>query len=300
MNPLGEFLRARRERVDPAALGLRTVGPRRTPGLRREELASLAGISVEYLIRLERGRDRNPSAAVVASLADVLGLDDAARDHLATLADVRLDVDFADEVVVEPIRALMGQWTQPAIVMNRFMDLLAVNAAAVSMHSALGLEPGDNMVRTLFFDSQASSIYPDFEDVAAESVANLRSLTGGDIDHPRLRDLVGELSLHSPLFAEIWARNDVQVKSNGTKKMILPDVGMIELRWDTLEVSGARGQCVVVYQPIPGTGSAEKLAALDTAVSGSGVGRVRPAAVSTAKPSRDQYSNPPISSRTRR
>ena len=265
MTALGEFLRARRERVDPTSLGLRTVGPRRTPGLRREEVASLAGISVEYLVRLERGRDRNPSAAVVASLADVLGLDDSERDHLAALADVRIDVDFADHDVVEPIRVLMGQWQQPAIVMNRFMDLLAINDAGVVLHGALGLEVGDNMLRKLFLDPQARPIYLDFEDVAAETVANLRSLTGADIDHPHLRDLVGELSLHSPLFAEIWARNDVQVKSSGSKRMHFADVGVVELHWDTLEVAGARGQRVVVYQPVEGTGSAEKLARLDAA-----------------------------------
>lgn len=254
MTALGEFLRARRERVDPTSLGLRTVGPRRTPGLRREEVASLAGISVEYLVRLERGRDRNPSAAVVASLADVLGLDDSERDHLAALADVRIDVDFADHDVVEPIRVLMGQWQQPAI-----------NDAGVVLHSALGLEVGDNMLRKLFLDPQARPIYLDYEDVAAETVANLRSLTGADIDHPHLRDLVGELSLHSPLFAEIWARNDVQVKSSGSKRMRFADVGVVELHWDTLEVAGARGQRVVVYQPVEGTGSAEKLARLDAA-----------------------------------
>ncbi len=262
MSALGDFLRARRERVDPATLGLRTVGPRRTPGLRREELASLAGISVEYLIRLERGRDRNPSAAVVASLADVLGLDDAARDHLAALADVRIDVDFVDDNVVEPIRVLMSQWQQPAIVMNRFMDLLAINDAGLAIHSAIGLTVGDNMLRRLFRDPRARSIYLDFDDIAAESVANLRSLTGSDIDHPRLRDLVGELSLHSPQFAEIWARNDVQIKTNGVKRMQLPSVGIVEVRWDTLEVAGARGQCVVVYQPT-GASSALKLAELD-------------------------------------
>ncbi len=265
MTALGEFLRARRERVDPTTLGLRTVGPRRTPGLRREEVASLAGISVEYLVRLERGRDRNPSAAVVASLADVLGLDDAEREHLAALADVRIDVDFADHEVVEPIRVLMAQWQQPAIVMNRIMDLLAINDAGAALHQAIGTVPGDNMLRKLFLDSHAPSIYPDYELLAAETVANLRSLTGADIDHPRLRDLVGELSLHSPLFAEIWARNEVQVKSSGAKRIVLADVGVVELRWDTLEVAGARGQRVVVYQPVEGTGSDEKLARLDAA-----------------------------------
>lgn len=265
MTALGEFLRARRERVDPATLGLRTVGPRRTPGLRREELASLAGISVEYLIRLERGRDRNPSAAVVSGLADVLGLDDSERDHLAALADVRIDVDFSDDEVGESIRVLMAQWRQPAIVMNRFMDLLAVNDAGAPLHGALGIGVGDNMLRKLFLDPRARPIYLDFEEVAAEIVANLRSLTGGDIDHPRLRDLVGEFSLRSRLFAKIWARNDVQVKSRGSKRMLLPEVGVLELRWDTLEVAGARGQRVVVYQPVEGTGSAEKLLRLEAA-----------------------------------
>lgn len=236
------------------------MGPRRTPGLRREEVAGLAGISVEYLIRLERGRDRNPSAAVIAALAQVLRLDDDGHAHLAALAEVHTDPDYVDDRVPDAgLLTLLNEWPHPAILMNRFMDLLAVNRAGRTLHNHLALDVGDNMTRALFLDPRARSIYPDFDDVAAENVANLRALAGRDAHHPALVQLVGELSLSSDEFTQLWARNEVQTKTTGTKRLDLPDVGRLTLTWHTFEVSGAPGQLLVVYAPVADTGTAEIL-----------------------------------------
>lgn len=263
-NALGEFLRAQRERCDPASLGLRTLGPRRTPGLRREELASLAGISVEYLIRLERGRDRRPSGPVVNALADVLGLDDHARAHLAALAAVHLDLADRDEtdVVDDEVLALMEGWHEPAVVMNRFLDVLAFNTLGRLVHERLGLSVGDNLTRALFLDSRVRAAFGDVEDVMAENVANLRALAGKDPGHPRLTSLVGELSIASQTFARLWADNVVVDKTSGRKAMQIPGVGELSFIWHALLLPSAARHVVVVYRPEVGTGTAERLAAL--------------------------------------
>jgi len=258
-HPLGAFLRARRERVDPGILGLRTIGPRRTPGLRREELAGMAGISVEYLVRLERGRDRNPSPSVVHALAEALNLDEAARAHLALLADVRLDPDYADAGVAETLQALIESLPYPAMVLNRFVDVLALNQSGLALYARLGLHVGDNLTLALFLDPRSRDHYPDFDQVSAEAVANLRALAGASSSHPRLVALVGELSLGSPEFAALWAQNEVQAKSGGTKRIDVAGIGRLTLRWDSLAATGAPGQMVVAYQPVAGTGTAELL-----------------------------------------
>lgn len=261
---LGSFLRARREQVEPSQVGLRTLGPRRTPGLRREEVASLAGISVEYLVRLERGRDRRPSPGVVESLADVLMLDHDGRAHLAALADLRHDaVDESDAVAAELIE-LMETWSHPAIVMNRFLDLLAVNGAGGPLHLALGLEPGDNMARAFFLGGRARELYPDHDQIAEEVVGNLRALGGVDVRHPRLVELVGELSVANDQFATLWARAEVWRRTNGQKRIRIAGAGTIALSWVGLEVAASPGQMLVAYHAQAGSVSAERLAELTT------------------------------------
>ena len=248
-NLLGEFLRARRERVDPATLGLRTMGVRRTPGLRREEVAAQAGISVEYLVRLERGRDRRPSPAVVAALADVLRLDPDGAAHLAQLAD--LPDGRGGEIVDEMsdvVRRLLDTWPNPTIVTNSLLDLIGTNAAGEDLHRGIELEVGDNMVRSLFLDPRAPEVYLDYDTVARESVGNLRAWSGPNPSNPRLIALVGELSVRSTHFARLWGEGEVQTKTNGTKTIAHPDLGVLELEWTTLEVAAAPGQFVVAYQ----------------------------------------------------
>ncbi len=249
-NRLGDFLRARRERVDPATLGLRTMGVRRTPGLRREEVAANAGISVEYLVRLERGRDRRPSAAVVSALAEVLQLDVDATAHLAQLAELPdgRGGDVVDEMSAV-LRRLLDSWPNPTIVTNSLLDLIGTNAAGEELHRGIGLEVGDNMVRSLFLDPRAREVFVEYDTVARESVGNLRAWSGANPSHPRLAALVGELSIRSEHFARLWGEGEVQTKANGSKIIRHPDHGVLELEWTTLEVAAAPGQFVVAYQP---------------------------------------------------
>ncbi|MDF0529456.1 helix-turn-helix transcriptional regulator [Tsukamurella sp. 8F] len=259
-NQLGEFLRARRERVDPASLGLRTMGVRRTPGLRREEVAAQAGISVEYLVRLERGRDRRPSPAVVAALVDVLQLDAHGAAHLARLAELPPDRggDVVDEIA-PVLRRLIDSWPNPTIVTNSLLDLIGTNASGEELHRGIGLEVGDNMARSLFLDPQAREVFLDYETVTTETVGNLRALSGSNPSHPRLMALVGELSVRSELFARLWGGGEVQGKTNGHKVIAHPDLGVLELEWSTLEVAAAPGQLVVAYQAAAGTASERAL-----------------------------------------
>lgn len=265
-NPLGEFLRARRERVDPATVGLRALGSRRTPGLRREEVAALAGISVEYLVRLERGRDRHPSPSVVTALTSVLQLDADGRAHLDALADPRAG-EIADVVddVSDLVDRLIGGMSTPTIVTNSVLDLIAVNTAGEQLHRGIGLSVGDNMARELFLRPQARDIYVEFERVASETVGNLRSMSGRGGVHPRLEQLVGELSVASPEFARLWAVGEVAQKTNGTKVIEHPDLGRLELEWSTLQVAAVPGQLVVAYQAVPGTRAVNILTELGSA-----------------------------------
>lgn len=247
-SPLGTFLRERRARVDPATIGLRTIGPRRTPGLRREEVATMAGISVEYLIRLERGRDRSPSEAVVRGLSAALRLDDHGAAHLAALAGLHARLpDAGDDFVDVTLDRMMQQWPYPAVVMNRFLDLLAVNDAGAALHAGIGLRPGVNMARAFFLDPIAEEVYLDQDQIADEVVANLRAMAGTDPEHPRLAELVGELSARSAQFAERWSAGVVAHKTAGSKRIHHPLVGDLTLDWTTLQISAAPGQFLVNY-----------------------------------------------------
>lgn len=258
-NVLGDFLRTRRERTDPGVHGLRAVGSRRTPGLRREEVAGLAGISVEYLIRLERGRDRNPSAAVIEALARVLKLDEDETVHLARLAHVRLDPSYAGDAVADDVLRLIEQWSTPIVVTNQYLDVLATNRSGRLLHAGMGLRDGDNVLRELFVSPDARHVYPDYDEIAQEAVANLRSLAGSDPVDPRLVALVGELSIASPLFATLWARADVRGKTSGSKRIRHHTAGLLELDWSTLQVAAAPGQLVVAYQAGPDSRTAQVL-----------------------------------------
>ncbi|MCX6468126.1 MAG: helix-turn-helix transcriptional regulator [Corynebacteriales bacterium] len=262
-NQLGEFLRARRERVSPAAVGLLAIGHRRTPGLRREEVAAGAGISIDYLIRLERGRDRHPSPAVVDALADVLGLDADGRAHLADLADPRAGQGVPLVATAsEPIRVLIDSWPNPTIVTNGVLDLIGANSAGERLHRDIGLQIGDNMARALFLEPGAREIYLGFDDVAVEVVGNLRSMSASSGRHPELTALVGELSVASDHFARLWAQGEVRGKSDGVKVIAHPEHGRLDLRWSTLHVAGAPGEMIVTYSAEAGSESERVLAAL--------------------------------------
>jgi transcriptional regulator with XRE-family HTH domain len=264
-NALGEFLRARRALVRPEDVGITSGGVRRVPGLRREEVAMLAGISSDYYLRLEQGRDRNPSVQVLQALARVLCLDDDMTTHLIGLArPVRTGSPrrtARPEKVPTSIRRLIDGWTgNPAYVQNRFTDILAVNALAAALSP--NYAPGVNLIRAVFLDPAERALRRDWEDATAEGVASLRAHAGSDVDDPRLVELVGELSVHSERFRTLWSRHDVRPRRSRLSRLTHPQVGDLELHSNKFGISGADDLVLVVFHPEPGSRSADLLAML--------------------------------------
>lgn len=263
-NRLGEFLRARRELVRPGDVGLPDLGRRRVQGLRREELALLAGVSADYYIRLEQGRDRHPSDAILEALAKVLRLDEAALRHLHALARPSARPRRGKprpERVAPGLARLLAAWSHtPAFVVDRCLDVLAHNPLAAALHGEFG--PGTNLVRLVFLQPKGCGIYVEWEKVADDTVGSLRVAAGADPDDPRLTELVGELSLKSEEFRRRWARHEVREKTSGTKRFQHPIVGELTLGYETFSVNGAAGQMLVVYHAEQGSESERALARL--------------------------------------
>src|ERR1700678_1006660 len=220
-NALGEYLRARRELVDPAAAGLPVVGVRRTPGLRREEVATLAGISADYYLRLEQGRDRNPSPQVLTALARVLGLDATATSYLLSVAASRPTKTRAKgarpETVPASIRQLIAAINLPAFVESRMFDVLAANPRATALSPSM--RAGENRLRSMFLDPAERDLYPDWPKAIGGMIASFRASIGPDPGDPRIAQLVGELSLASEPFRKLWARHDVRYLAGGAGTM---------------------------------------------------------------------------------
>ncbi|GAA0971587.1 helix-turn-helix transcriptional regulator [Acrocarpospora macrocephala] len=260
-NALGEFLRARRALVQPEHAGLRGGGLRRVPGLRREEVAILAGISSEYYLRLEQGRDRNPSVQVLEALAEVLRLNADTTAYMISLtrprpADARRP--WQPETVPASIRQLIDGWTtNPAFVQNKFTDVLAANALATAL--APKFAPGVNLLRAAFLDESHRERHRDWEEMMEEGVAGLRAHVGPDVDDPRLTELVNELSAHSDHFRRLWDRHDVQPKRGRAVRLRHPQVGDIELLKNKLTIGGTDDLILVVFHAEPGTRNTELL-----------------------------------------
>ncbi|MFI2760493.1 helix-turn-helix domain-containing protein [Streptomyces echinatus] len=261
-NALGEYLRARRELTDPADAGLPVVGVRRTPGLRREEVATLAGISADYYLRLEQGRDRNPSPQVLQALARVFRLDATATEHLLSLTTARPPAPRRPrrEVVPLGIRQLLDTINLPAFVESRMFDVLAANRLATAVSP--NIRPGANRLRALFLDAAEQDLHPDWEQAVRGMVAGFRTSVGSDVDDPRIVRLVGELSLASDTFRRLWARHDVTPLAGGTMRLRHPRAGLLELRREKLPISDSGGQILAVYHAEPGSASARALEAL--------------------------------------
>ncbi|MCW2896026.1 MAG: hypothetical protein QOH87_2199 [Trebonia sp.] len=261
---LGEYLRARRALVRPEDAGLATVGRRRVPGLRRAELATLAGISSEYYLRLEQGHDQHPSPQVIDAVARALQLDEDATAYLHVLAQPEAAARRRAQVEHAPpsIEQLIAAWPgTPAFVQNRHLDVLAVNALASALSPVFS--PGVNLVRATFLDPRARRLLSGDQDGAeARAVARLRALAGPDAGDPRLVELVGELSARSDRFRRLWARHDVEVAAFPARTFSHPLVGPLELQAEWLAVTGAEGQFLVVYHAAPGSPSEQALTRL--------------------------------------
>jgi transcriptional regulator with XRE-family HTH domain len=260
---LGDYLRARRELVQPDSVGLPAGGVRRVAGLRREEVAMLAGISSDYYLRLEQGRDRNPSIQVLEALSRVLRLDQAATDYLLGLATPRPRHRRRRpkrETVPASIRQLLHVVGLPAFVEGRYFDVLAANSVAGALSP--NLQEGQNRLWAVFLDPAEQALYRDWEQATARMVAGFRESVGTDTDDPRFVQLVGELSLSSERFRQLWARHDVQVREGMPALIRHPQVGDLTVSREKLAIGGTDGQLLVIYHAQPGTSSAEKLALL--------------------------------------
>ncbi|WP_314149285.1 helix-turn-helix transcriptional regulator [uncultured Leifsonia sp.] len=255
-NRLGAYLRARRDLVSPAMAGLPAGDNRRVPGLRREEVAMLAGISADYYLRLERGRDANPSVQVLESLARVLQLDDVERAYLIGLGTGRPRARRrrTEERVPERLRHLLATIGVPAFVEGRSFDVLAANDLAVALSPRL--RPGHNRLRSLLLDPEEQAFQRDWTAATAGIVAALRANIGDDVDDPRFVELVGELALSSERFRALWARHDVRTLEGGTAVIDHPVMGELRLHRDKLPVDDV---ILVVYYPEAGSDSDEKL-----------------------------------------
>ncbi|MFI9832845.1 helix-turn-helix transcriptional regulator [Streptomyces sp. NPDC051913] len=269
---LGSFLRARRLRTASAGAGL-TVGPglRRTPGLRREELATLAGISIDYYVRLERGKETRPSPSVLDALARALHLDDAEHQHLRELA--ARAARYVAEPAPPPSRAvrphlkliLESLRPSPAYIVSRTDDLLAANPGGLRLLPGIEEWPFKqrNIARYLFLHPAARDLFPDWAAQAAGCVARLRALAGTDPDAPDLTRLAGELLLKSAEFARLWERYDIKGHAYGRNTFHHPEVGDLTLGHQSMHVEGTPGHRLLMYYAEPGTPGDDSLVLLD-------------------------------------
>lgn len=264
-NALGEFLQAARARVQPGEAGLPTVGRRRVPGLRREEVAVLAGMNTDYYARLEQGRESRPSPQILDALSDALQLDDDAREHLYALTDTvptKRRAQPAEKVDPSLRQLLDGYDDTPAIVLNPALDLLALNDIGRALFSPF--VRADNLAYMTFLDPAGPIFYGNWQLSAESVVASLRHATGSNADYPRLLEVIDVLLDRSPEFSRLWRSPIVRDKRSDSKEMVHPDVGALTLNYHTFDVRGARGQQLVVYNAPANTPTAEKLSLLGT------------------------------------
>jgi transcriptional regulator with XRE-family HTH domain len=269
-NELGDFLRTRRAALTPKEAGITTWGSRRVPGLRREELAQLAGISVNYYIRLEQGQSANAGDAIIEALARALNLDDAERAHLYTLArptaTKRRRTTRTETPTAGAIALLVSMPQIPALLLGRRNDILAWNALG---HALLAdhLDPTaperpemrPNLLRLLFLDPHTRELHRQWHDEAALAVASLRYTAAQYPDDRLLAELIGDLSINSPEFARLWARHDVRLCSSGTKKLHHPEVGDLDLHYEILHLPDSHGQRLLTHTATEGSPAADAL-----------------------------------------
>ncbi|MFF5140123.1 helix-turn-helix transcriptional regulator [Streptomyces sp. NPDC013157] len=268
-NDLAGFLRACRTQITPEQAGLPTgPGLRRTPGLRREELATLAGVSIDYYTRLERGRETRPSPSVVDSLARALQLQEEEHEHLQRLAArTAPEPPTAPSRTVRPgVRLLLENLRpSPAYVLSRTLDILAANPGGLHLYAGIENWPAKqrNLARYYFLHPAAREVFPEWETRIRGCVARLRALAGTDPDAPDLAQLLGELLLKSADFARLWERYDVRPHRPGTKRFHHPQVGDVTLGYQTMQLEGTPGHRLVAYYADPGTPDHDAMLLLD-------------------------------------
>ncbi|HET9871462.1 MAG TPA: helix-turn-helix transcriptional regulator [Propionibacteriaceae bacterium] len=270
-----EFLISRRAKITPERAGLPQIGSRRVPGLRRGEVATLAGVSIEYYSKLERGALAGVSASVLDAIAGALQLDEAERAHLFHLAHAA----DGTSAMLRPRRRSGKRWTPrpslqwaldiittgPAIVRNGRMDLLATNHLGRAMHSSLyDSDPAvpPNFARYTFLDADAHRFYPNWELAADTCVAILRTEAGRDPHDKELHDLVGELSTRSEDFRMRWSSHNVRLHGAGTKQFHHPVVGDLTLIYESLDMVSEPGLTLTIYVAEPGSPTEHALALL--------------------------------------
>ncbi|MET7683055.1 helix-turn-helix transcriptional regulator [Streptomyces sp. NPDC005423] len=262
---LAEFLRTRRTRLRPQDVGLEPGPRRRVAGLRREELALLAGVSSDYYQRMEQGRDVRPSEQVLDALARALNFSTEETRHLHSLAaaartPVRRPRSHEPEEVPPTTLRLLGSTTSPALVVGRFLDVLAWNPLGGSLLGEFTRQPRrERNLLALFLHPEADHACPNRAATVAELTGMLRTQVAADPGHPRAVELVGELAVRSDEFAALWARHDVQEPTRGRMRVDHPMVGELNLDWDAYPIPGNSGPVLMVCTAPEGSPDAERL-----------------------------------------
>ena len=271
---MGAFLRKRRASLTPQDVGLVEYGARRVPGLRREEVAMMVGVSVTYYTRLEQGQHVNASDSVIDSLSRALALTDVERRHLYDLSGIRRrktarSVTKPDYARPGTRRLIENMNAVPSVLLGKRTEVLAWNKAGHHLVAGhLNFDSPDhpskrpNMTRMLFLDEPTHGLYPHWQSEAGRAVASLRLLSGRFSDDTQLAALVGELTLKSPEFAAMWADHPVENCMSGTKTMKHPELGPLELDFEVLSMPDESGQRLLTYTAAPGTPAAEALSRL--------------------------------------
>ncbi|MDX8141013.1 helix-turn-helix transcriptional regulator [Lentzea sp. BCCO 10_0061] len=260
---LAEFLRTRRTRVRPQDVGLEPGPRRRVAGLRREELALLAGVSPDYYQRMEQGRDVRPSDQVLDAIAGALNFSAEESRHLHSLAaaartPVRAGRRYLPEEVPATTLRLLNATASPALVVGRFLDVLAWNPLAGALLGAFTEAPQRNLL-ALLLHPEADQACPDRAATVAELTGMLRAQVSAEPGHPRATELVDELKARSGEFATLWARHDVEDTTRGRMRVNHPLVGDLNLDWDAYPMPGAPGPVLIVYTAEPGSQDEERL-----------------------------------------
>jgi transcriptional regulator with XRE-family HTH domain len=266
-----EFLMSRRAKLTPELAGLPAGSNRRVAGLRRSEVAALAGVSVEYYAKLERGTIAGASSSVLEAIAGALHLDDTERTHLFDLARAADGIPLSGRPRRRASKNAVNrpslQWMLStitggiAVVINLHQDILATNDLGRAFYSPIIGDGGrtPNLARFQFLDSASRDFYPDWELFAEMCVAIMRARAGHDPNNKALQDIVGELSTRSDVFRQLWGAHDVRTHGTGTKRFNHPVVGELTLAYEELAITADPGLLLMVYTAEPGSPSAERL-----------------------------------------